>query len=143
MVYGVWSVQVMLRNFITTEHCRYGSMEDHGVSTAEYLVHLVCMNRICACREFCVHSWQREWHKMQGWCESVVVSFPSSSVGFLGFHPYMHLFSFRKLFVTCSCYFFFVVCLYCCLGMEREKRGGRGGQGEDAWSIKLIMFTYN
>ena len=24
----------------------------------------------------------------------------SSSVGFLGFHPYMHLFSFRKLFVT-------------------------------------------
>ena len=27
-----------------------------------------------------------------------VVSFPSSLVGFLGFHPYMHLFSFRKLF---------------------------------------------
>ena len=35
-----------------------------------------------------------------GWCRSVVVSFPSSLVGFLGFHPYMRLFSFRKLFVT-------------------------------------------
>ena len=34
----------------------------------------------------------------EGWCESVVVSFPSSLVGFVGFHPYMHLFSFRKLF---------------------------------------------
>ena len=53
------------------------------------------MNRL---REFCgVHSWQHEWHKMLGWCESVVVSFPSSLVGFLGFHPYMCLFSFRKL----------------------------------------------
>ena len=27
-----------------------------------------------------------------------MVSFPSSLVGFLGFHPYMRLFSFRKLF---------------------------------------------
>ena len=72
------------------------------MSNAEYLVHLVRMNRIRACREFCVHSWQLEWHKMLGWCESVVVSFPSSSVGFLGFHPYMRLFSFRNLFVTCS-----------------------------------------
>ena len=25
--------------------------------------------------------------------------------------------------------------LYCCLGMVRKKRGGRGGRGEDAWSI--------
>ena len=31
-------------------------------------------------------------------CESVVVSFPSSLVGFLGFHPYMRLFPFRKRF---------------------------------------------
>ena len=29
-----------------------------------------------------------------------MVSFPSSLVGFLGFHPYMRLFSFRKPFVT-------------------------------------------
>ena len=29
-----------------------------GVSNAEYLVHLVSMNRLSACREFCgVHSW--------------------------------------------------------------------------------------
>ena len=28
-------------------------MEDCGVSNAEYLVHLVCMNRLSACREFC------------------------------------------------------------------------------------------
>ena len=31
----------------------------------------------------------------------------------------------------------FSVCLfcllYCCLGMVSKKRGGRGGQGEDAW----------
>ena len=41
-------------------------------------------------------------------------------------------------------FFVAVVCfLYCCLGMVRENRGGRGGQGEDVWSIKLIMFTYN
>ena len=60
--------------------------------------------------EFCsVHSWQLEWHKMQGWCESVVVSFPSSLVGFLGFHPYMRLFSFRKLFCDLFLLFFVVV----------------------------------
>ena len=44
----------------------------------------------------------------------------------------MHLFSFRKLLVICFCCVF----LYCCLEMEREKRGGREGWGEDAWSIK-------
>ena len=27
--------------------------------------------------------------------------------------------------------------LYCCLGMVKEKRGRRGGQGEDTWSIKF------
>ena len=66
-----------------------------------------------------------------------MVSFPSSLVDFLGFNPYMCLFSFRKLLVTCSCCFFFVVVrfflgvLYCCVGMVKEKRGRRGGQGED------------
>ena len=35
------------------------------LSNTEYLVHLVRMNRIRACREFSgVHSWQLEWHKM-------------------------------------------------------------------------------
>ena len=46
-------------NFITAEHGRYGSMEDCVVSNAEYLVHLVRINRLSTCREFCgVHSWQ-------------------------------------------------------------------------------------
>ena len=31
----------------------------------------------------------------------------------------------------------FVCVLYCCLGMVKEKRGRRGGQGEDTWSIKF------
>ena len=44
---------------IAAEHSRYGSMKDCGVSNAEYLVHLVHMNRLSECREFCgVHSWQ-------------------------------------------------------------------------------------
>jgi len=33
-----------------------------------------------------------------------MVSIPFSLVGFLGFHPYMHLFSFRKIFVACIIY---------------------------------------
>ena len=36
------------------------------MSNAEYLVHLVCMNRLRACREFCgVHSCQLEGYKMK------------------------------------------------------------------------------
>ena len=35
------------------------------------------------------------------------MSFPSSLVGFWWFHPYMCLFSFRKLFVICFCCFLF------------------------------------
>ena len=55
----------MLRNFIAAEHGRYGPMEDCGVSNAEYLVHLVRMNRLRACRVLWgVHTWQLEWHKM-------------------------------------------------------------------------------
>jgi len=37
---------VMSLNFIAAEHGRSGSMEDSGVSNAEYLVHLVHMNRL-------------------------------------------------------------------------------------------------
>jgi len=40
-------------------------MEDCGVSNAEYLVHLVCMNRLRACRVLWgMRTWQLEWHKM-------------------------------------------------------------------------------
>ena len=50
---------------IAAEHGRYGSMEYCGVTKLSTLVHLVHMNRLSACREFCgVHCWQREWHKM-------------------------------------------------------------------------------
>ena len=36
-----------------------------GVTKLSTLVHLVHMNRLSACREFCgVHCWQCEWHKM-------------------------------------------------------------------------------
>ena len=44
--------------------------------------------------------------------------------------------------MTCSCCVFFLllcVCFFVCfflLGMVREKRGGRGDRGEDAWSVK-------
>ena len=42
----------------------------------------------------------RTWGGGDG--ESVVVSFPSSLVGFLGFHPYMCLcFHSENVFVTC------------------------------------------
>ena len=64
-------------------------------------------------------------------CESVVVSFPSSLVGFWGFQPYMGLFSFRKLF----CDLLLHVVLFFFLGMEERLEGG-GGRGEDAWSVK-------
>ena len=106
-------------------------MEDYGVSNAEYLVHLVWMNRLSACREFCgVHSLQNGTKCRDG-VKVLRCHFPSTLVG-LGFHPYMHLFSFRNFFWHISVAFF----LYCCLGMVREKRGRRGGWGEDAWSIK-------
>ena len=54
--------------------------------------------------------------------ESFVEPFPSSLVGVLGFHPYMHLFSFRKLFVTSL-----IVLLYR-NGKRREV--GREGKGK-------------
>ena len=46
---------------------------------------------------------------------------------------FCELFLLFFLFFLCVC----VCVLYCCLGMVKEKRGRRGGQGEDAWSIKF------
>ena len=48
------------------------------MSNAEYLVHLVHMNRLSACREFCgVHSWQNCTRCRDGvevlWCHSRLV----------------------------------------------------------------------
>ena len=51
----------------------------------------------------------------------------------------MRLLSFRKLFVTCSCCCFF----FCFLGgIVREKRGGREGRGEDAWSVSTKVYNF-
>ena len=61
----------------------------------------------------------------EGWCESVVVLFPSSLGGLGWFHPYMCLFS-----VKTFCDLFLLLFLYCCLGMVKEKRGGREAEGK-------------
>ena len=58
------------------------------------------------------------------------MSFSSSLVGILGFHPDIHVFVFVQ---KTLCDLFLLFFLYC-LGMVKEERGGRGGQGEDAWS---------
>jgi len=45
----------MLRNFAAAEHGGYGSMEDCGVSNAEYLnCHLMCVNRLWHVESFVV-----------------------------------------------------------------------------------------
>ena len=42
-----WGLSYVVK-FIADGHGRYGSMEDCGVSNAEYLVNLECMNRLSA-----------------------------------------------------------------------------------------------
>ena len=69
-----------------------------------------------------------------------MVSFPSSLVGFLGFHPYMRLFSFRKLFVTCSCCFF-VVFFFVLLfrnGKREERWEGRSRGRCTVYKVHMI-----
>ena len=49
-----------------------------GRLSAECHIYLVGVNTIMECREFCgVHSWENGTR----WCETFVVSFPSSLVG--------------------------------------------------------------
>ena len=72
-----WDLSYIVK-FIADGHGGYGSMEDCGVSNAEYLVHLVRMDRLCACREFCgVYSWQNGTRCRDGvkvlWCHSHLV----------------------------------------------------------------------
>ena len=51
----VYSLYIVCLSYvIAAEHGRNGSMEYCGVNKAEYLVHLVCMNRLSACREVCI-----------------------------------------------------------------------------------------
>ena len=82
------------------------------------------------CREvFVVHSWQNGTRCRDGvnvsWCRSHLFWL----VFELGFHPYMRLFSFGKIF----CDSFLLLFFYCFLEVVREKRGR---QGEDAWSVE-------
>ena len=53
-MYGIWTVYVgvyvMLQNFIAAEHSIGMDQWKTGVNNAEYL-HLVCTNRLCACRD--------------------------------------------------------------------------------------------
>ena len=98
-----WSLSyvVKLYCFIAAEHGRYGSMEDSGVSNAEYLVHLVHMNRLHACRVL----WGVYTVNLNGtrcrdgvkvfWCHSHLV--------WLGSIPTCACFHSENLFVTCSC----------------------------------------
>ena len=51
--------------------------------------------------------------------------------------PSLHALVFiQKTFCDLFVLFFFVVFLYCCLGIVREKRWEEG-QGKDAWSMKF------
>ena len=87
------------------------------MNSAEYSVRLVGVNRLSACREFCgVHSCTKCWDGV-----SVVVSFPSSLVGYEGSTP------------TCACVYpdFLMTCSCCFLVMVMEKRGGKGSQRGD------------
>ena len=60
------------------------------------------------------------------WCHSHLVW-----LVFEGSIPTCTCFHSENFFVTCFCF-----CSVLFLGMVREKRDGRGGQGEDAWSVK-------
>ena len=62
------------------------------------------------------------------WCRSHLVW-----LVFEGSIPACACFCSVNFFVTYSCCF--LVCLFF-VGIVREKRGGRGGQGENAWSVK-------
>ena len=95
------------------------------------------MNRLSACREFCgMHSWQNATKCMEG-------------VKMLCCYSHLVWLVFEVSIPTCTCFHSekflqlvsvaFFSFLYCHLGMVREKKGGRGGQGEDAWTT--ILFT--
>ena len=97
-------------------------VEGCGVSSAEYSVHLVGVNRLSACREFCdVHIWQNGT-----WCRDD-----------LCFHSHLVWLVFEGSIPTYTCFHFVwhvpAVFLYCSLG---EKRCGRVGRGEDAWCVQ-------
>ena len=62
------------------------------------------------------------------WCRSHLVW-----LVFEGSIPTCACFHSENVFVTCSCCLFVFLIVF---RMVREKRGGKGRQGEDAWSVK-------
>ena len=103
------------------------------MSNAEYLIHLVCMNRLSACREFCgVHSRQNgtrcKYVVKVLWCHTHLVGW---------------FYRVLSLHALAFCALFLLLFLYCSLEMVRGKGGGRGGQGKDKWSIKYDNFVHN
>ena len=67
-----------------------------------------------------------------GWCESIVVSFPCCQLVVESSISTSNCFCSETFFVTCSLLFF----------MVSEKNGGRGDQGEDAWSVKYKSIEF-
>ena len=78
-------------------------VEDYEVSSAEYCVHLVSVQRV-----FVVHSWQNGTRCRDGvnvlWCRSHLVR-----LVFERFIPTCACFHSENFFVTCSCCFFFLI----------------------------------
>ena len=86
----------------------YGLSLSCGVSSAEYRVHIVGVNRLSPCREFFgVHSWQNGTRCRDGvnglWCRSHFVW-----LDFEGSIPTCTCFHSENFFVTCSCCLFFL-----------------------------------
>ena len=115
-----WSLSYAVK-FVAAEYGRYGSSFMLQYKTVEWAklstLFIQCI-WMAKCKFCGVHSLQNGTR-----CRDGVVSFPSSLVDFWGFHPCMHLFSFRKLFVSCFCCFF---CAFCkILSFRNGKREGR------------------
>ena len=71
-----------------------------------------------------------------------MVSFPSSLVGFLGFHPCMHCFHSENYFVTCSCcFFFFVVIVLLFRNSEVGGEAERNMHGIKYDNVHIIIYN--
>jgi len=134
-LYGMWSS--LLLNMADVGHLLCVRLE----WTAEYLVHSMRTNRLSVCREFCgVHGWQNGTRYRDGVKVLLCHWFPSSLGWFLRL-PSLHVLVFLQQTFCDLFLLLFSSFLYCRLGMVREKKGGRGGQGEDAWTTFCSLKT--
>ena len=83
-------------------------MKDCGESNAECCVLLVGVDRVCMILDGFVACIVGKMAQDVGMVESIVVSSPSSLVGFGGFHPYMCFVFIQKTFCDLLLLFFFV-----------------------------------